>query len=232
MKNFMEASHKSRFVDKELKRKYTSTMTHESERQDHPPREPSPMRSGSPGGARSSSRMETFDRLSTPVPDRSLTTVLPPLTSTKKLTKEEEQRSIEHLFTESIAHKQKKRQQLEESVYASQCKIVKVEPDELSSIISRLYEQSVRESSTKKQKALNHRMTEVDATRKKKVLSSNEEVTDIAMRLYNTGEKDRKASQDLFEKYNARMSPPLVRSRDELAENDSRFYKGGFGRKH
>lgn len=116
-------------------------------------------------------------------------------------------------------------------MYASQCKIVKVEPDELSSIISRLYEQSVRESATKKQKALNTRMTQVDASRKKKVLSSNEEVTDIAMRLYNTGEKDRKASQDLFEKYNPRMSPTLVRSKDELAENDSRFYKGGFGRK-
>lgn len=176
---------------------------------------------------RSLSRLETFDRLSSPIPDRSKSADLPPLTKSRKLTPAEEKLSIEHLYTETLAKKKKKMEQLVASVCQDQVHRTTADPEELKEIVERLYEQSVREREQRLRVMVNRRMAIHD--RKTKQLGSSDELVSIVDRLYNTSSKEKERSDALFQKYNPPI-PVLRRSKGELESNDERYYKGGFAK--
>ena len=186
----------------------------------HQPVEPAP---------RSLSRLETFERLASPIPDRSKSVPLPPLTKTRKLTHAEEVASVEHLYTQSLEHKKVKLQQLEASIYSEMSTHTQlVDPEELNSIVSRLYEQSISEKQSRLQAMTQRRM--MVHHRKVKKFGSNDELVVVVDRLFNTSGKEKERSDALFEKYN----PPLRtlrHSKQELDANDERYYKGGFAKK-
>lgn len=178
---------------------------------------------------RSLSRLETFERLSSPVPDRSKSAELPPLTKVRKLTHEEEKNSVSHLYTETLAKKKIKMEQLEASFYQDMVHKMTVEPDELKEIVERLYDQTIREKNNRLQAMVNKRMVVHD--RKSKQLESQGELLTIVDRLYNTAPKERERSAALFSKYNPENAV-LKRSKAELELNDDRYYKGGFAKKN
>jgi hypothetical protein len=178
---------------------------------------------------RSLSRLETFERLSSPIPDRSKSAELPPLTKTRKLTPAEEKSSVEHLYNETLARKKKKMEQLEASIYQNQSHTTTVDPEELKDIVGRLYEQSIRERDQRLHVMVSRRMAVHN--RKTKQLGSTDELSTIVDRLYNTAPKERERSDILFHKYNP-SNPVLKRSKAELEANDDRYYKGGFAKKN
>ena len=173
----------------------------------------------------------TFERLS--VPPRSESVPLPDLVPKKKLSKGEEKRSIEHLYTESIQKKKQKLKQLEDKIYSADNaspKRVVADPDALSSIVSRLYDEARQQKTAEIQKLSAERVAVVKASKTKvKVYESVDELKAAVDRLYNTSEDERKRSSELFRKYNPDTEVPR-RPRSVLEENDSRFYKGGFGK--
>jgi hypothetical protein len=177
---------------------------------------------------RSLSRLETFERLSSPIPDRSKSAELPPLTKVRKLTAEEEKNSVSHLYTETLAKKKKKMEHLEATFYQDMVHKTIVDPDELKEIVGRLYEQSIREKEQRLRAITNKRMVVHD--RKTKHLESSGELLTIVDRLYNTAGKERERSAALFSKYNPDIAV-LKRSKAELETNDDRYYKGGFAKK-
>jgi hypothetical protein len=182
--------------------------------------------------ARSSSRNDSaFERLA--VPARSESVPLPDLVPHKKLSIAEEKRSIEHLYTQSIAKKKEKLKRLEDKIFAanspSQKQIV-VGQDSLAEIVGRLYEESRTKKAAEIAKLTAQRHAAVQATKTKvKVFESAEDLSAAVARLYNTIEDERKTSEELFKKYNPSIEVPR-RPRSVLEENDARFYKGGFAK--
>lgn len=173
--------------------------------------------------------METFERLSSPVPDRSQSVPLPPLTTMRKLTPAEEKRSVEHLYTQCLKQKKEKLEKLEKSLYSTTVHTVAVDPDELTSIVGRLYEQSVKEKESRLEKLTAERLKACHS-RKVKKFESNDELVSVVTRLYDTSAKEKQRSDELFARYNP-TNPVLKRSRFELEQNDKRYFEGGFAKK-
>jgi exonuclease VII large subunit len=184
--------------------------------------EPVPHRSD----ARPASRMEAMVRLSTPNPDRSATP-LPDLVPYRKLTSAQQKRSIDHLYAETLSKRREKLEKLEKDIYDHSSDRI-LPPDEISSIIQRLFEEGVKNKEKSLQSIATKRLAKLHIP--VKIVESKDELNTIVMRLYNTAEKERSKSADLFRKYNPQRSTN-VKTKEEVLEMADRFYKGGFGKK-
>lgn len=183
---------------------------------------------------RSSSRADTFERLYQATPTRSESVPLPDLVPLRKLTRQEEQRSVEKLYVETIQKKRENmRKSLEKVLRAEEIgrHAPKLDKDGVTTVIQRLYDETIRARTDEMHKLTVDRERAVHATKiPTKKFETPEEFQSSTMRLYDTQEADKKKSDDLFLKYNA-VPVVLLRPNSVLQENDDRYYKGGFGRK-
>jgi hypothetical protein len=104
-----------------------------------------------------------------------------------------------------------------------------VDSETLEAIVFRMHQQGVKDYEERRRRIRQKYLSQYDV--KTKSLGSKTEEAAIVQRLYDTTEKDRARSKELFEKFN----PPrnfLKRTKEELEANDKRLFSGGFAKKH
>ena len=195
-----------------------------------PARSPAPRpKASTPAPTSNYSKVGMPEQLSGSSVHRRPRSALPPLVHTRKLQPHEQEDSIKKLYDESVHRKRKNLQALEQRHNASLIKPVKpLDGDEEQHCVDRLYKQSVEHKTKTLNKNVEAERKKWDAYRKK-FHSKDEEVSAVS-RLYSSIEKGYAVQQSLFDKYNPKPKR-LVKTLDELHENDERFYKGNFGRK-
>ncbi|EAN88079.1 hypothetical protein C3747_241g33 [Trypanosoma cruzi] len=154
---------------------------------------------------------------------------LPPLVQQKTRTQEEVEHSIKHLYDDSLAHRQQRLREIEESVNAEISKFhaskKKLDDGEKESLVHRLYDESVQRKQQNLQGLYERELSHLASTRR--TLGKKEQATVVA-RLYNEGmENNRKKHITLFERFVLDRQPKTVyRSEEEVLAACEKLTKG------
>ena len=140
---------------------------------------------------------------------------------------------MQHLYTESIARRQRTMAALERTHHKSLVTYgnLTMSEEDSAEMTKRLYTDSVAQ----RQRSLDQRTEKAVEKQRKQAgcgrrFDSPEKERGSVRRLYDTIQRDREIGQKLFDKHNP-PRPRIVRDPADLAENDTRFHSGQFGKK-
>ncbi|RNF06601.1 hypothetical protein TraAM80_03871 [Trypanosoma rangeli] len=144
---------------------------------------------------------------------------LPPLVQQKVISQEELAHSIKHLYDDSIAHRQQRMREIEQSANAEidkfHAKQKKFDVEEWETLVRHLYDESLQRKQLKFQQLYERELAPLQRTRK--ALGKAEQAK-VVTRLYNEGmENNRKKHIALFERFVLDRQPkPVYRSQEEV----------------
>ncbi|RNF27108.1 uncharacterized protein Tco025E_00662 [Trypanosoma conorhini] len=154
---------------------------------------------------------------------------LRPLVQQKTISQEEVAHSIKHLYDDSIAHRQQRLREIEQSANAEvekfRARQKKLGADEVETMVHHLYEESIQRKQLKFQELYERELVSLQRTRK--TLGKKEQEMVVA-RLYNEGmDNTRKKHIALFERFVLDRQPkPVYRSEGEVLAACDKLTRG------
>ncbi|ESL10192.1 hypothetical protein TRSC58_02079 [Trypanosoma rangeli SC58] len=154
---------------------------------------------------------------------------LPPLVQQKTISQEELAHSIKHLYDDSIAHRQQRLREIEQSANAEiekfHAKQKKLDVEEWETLVRHLYDESLQRKQLQFQQLYERELASLQRTRK--TLGKAEQVT-VVKRLYNEGmENNRKKHIALFERFVLDRRPkPVYRHEEEVVMACNKLTRG------
>ncbi|KAH9598145.1 hypothetical protein LSM04_004783 [Trypanosoma melophagium] len=154
---------------------------------------------------------------------------LHPLFPRRTLTAEAEERSIKHLYNDSMAHREQRLREIEASMNAEidkyRAQQRKLDEEEKQQLVHRLYEESIARKDYKLRELYERELASLHRTTR--TLGKSEQAA-VVERLYSEGmANNRKKHIALFEKYVLERQPQSVqRTPEELMVTCDKLWKG------
>ncbi|ORC91345.1 uncharacterized protein TM35_000063500 [Trypanosoma theileri] len=154
---------------------------------------------------------------------------LQPLVPRRTLTAEAEERSIKHLYDDSMAHREQRLREIEANMNAEidryRAQQRKLDEEEKQQLVHRLYEESIEKKDYKMKELYERELASLQ--RNTRTLGKSEQAS-VVDRLYTEGmANNRKKHIALFEKFVLDRQPQSVqRTPEQLMETCDKLWKG------